>query len=66
MTNIDHFIELKQDAEVAEASGRPESADRYHQLADHVYLKMSKEEKIIVDIVLKHMKDAELISTIEI
>ena len=63
MTNIDHFIELQQDAEIADMSGRHESAERYRELARKVYRRMSKEEKIIVDVVLKHMEGTDIIGS---
>lgn len=66
MTNIDHFIELQQDAEVADTSGRHESAERYRELARKVYRRMSKEERIIVDTVLKYMEDTEIIGSVPI
>ena len=66
MTNIDHFIELQQDAEVADMSGRHESAEHYRELARKVYRSMSKEERIIVDAVLKHMEGTDIIGSVPI
>ena len=66
MTNIDTYVELVQDAEVADTSGRHESAERYRELARKVYRRMSKEERIIVDTVLKYMEDTEIIGSVPI
>ena len=66
MTNIDTYVELVQDAEIAQDSGRLESAEKYRNMAQHVYKKMSNQEKFIVDSILNHLKDAEIISTNEI